>query len=385
MTTPSRPEILQFGTSRFLLAHVDAFVSHSLAKGLSDKRVVVVQSSARPEGKAKARQLAAHRCYPVQVRGVRDGETIDRIEWVDSIDTCLVADEDWAELEQRFCNDITHVVSNTGDRGFELIAGDTPHADVPASFPAKLAKLLHARHRQGGSGVTLMPCELISGNGQRLKAMVMELARQFWEGDDAFASWLADECIWVDTLVDRIVSAALEPVGAVAEPYGLWAIQDTPGLILPCRHPDVQVVVDLAPYEKRKLHVLNLAHSYLVQRWQDLDLQGEIHFVREAMGDPRLAEPLDAALSDEVLPVLSREMPGLELTSYKATTLERFANPFLDHRLEDIAQNHEEKLRRRLLPVVEMARTHGLTVPALIDCVARLPALSSARHAANAP
>ena len=80
---------------------------------------------------------------------------------------------------------------------------------------------------------------------------------------------------------------------------------------------------------------------------------------------------------DEVLPVLSREMPGLDLAGYKATTLERFANPFLDHRLEDIAQNHEEKFRRRLLPVVEMARNHGLAVPALADCVARLPALSS--------
>lgn len=376
MTTPSRPEILQFGTSRFLLAHVDAFVSQSLADGLSDKRVVVVQSSARAEGKAKARQLAEHRRYPVQVRGVRDGETIDRTEWVDSVETCLIADEEWAELERRFCSEITHVVSNTGDRGFELVAEDSPHADVPVSFPAKLTKLLHARYRQGGSGVTLMPCELISGNGQRLKAIVLELAQRHW-ADDAFMHWLDRDCVWVDTLVDRIVSAPLEPVGAVAEPYALWAIQDTPGLTLPCRHPDVQVVADLAPYEKRKLHVLNLAHSFLVQRWRDLGLQDEIRFVREAMDDARLAGPLDAVLSDEVLPVLSREMPGLDLAGYKATTLERFANPFLDHRLEDIAQNHEEKLRRRLLPVVEMARNHGLAVPALADCVARLPALSS--------
>lgn len=384
MSATARPEILQFGTSRFLLAHVDAFVSHSLADGMSNKRVVVVQSSTRPEGKAKARQLAAHRRYPVQVRGVRDGETIDRIEWVDSLATCLIAGEDWAELERRFCADITHVVSNTGDRGFDLVAGDSPHSDVPVSFPAKLAKLLHARYRQGGSGITLMPCELISGNGQRLKAIVLDLAHRYWT-DDAFIRWLERDCVWVDTLVDRIVSAPLEPVGAVAEPYGLWAIQSTPGLTLPCRHPDVQVVEDLAPYEKRKLHVLNLAHSYLVQRWQDLGLQDEICFVREAMRDPRLARPLDAALSDEVLPVLSLEMPGLDLASYKATTLERFANPFLDHRLEDIAQNHEEKLRRRLLPVVEMARIHGLAVPALADCVARLPALSSTCHAANAP
>jgi tagaturonate reductase len=48
-------------------------------------------------------------------------------------------------------------------------------------------------------------------------------------------------------------------------------------------------------------------------------------------------------------------MPGFaakdmadEASAYVATTLERFANPFLDHRLSDIAQNHEEKIRRRI-------------------------------------
>ena len=80
MTTPSRPEILQFGTSRFLLAHVDAFVSQSLADGLSDKRVVVVQSSARAEGKAKAPQMreaaqeAVDQASQEQQRGPIGGE-----------------------------------------------------------------------------------------------------------------------------------------------------------------------------------------------------------------------------------------------------------------------------------------------------------------------
>ena len=40
MTTPSRPEILQFGTSRFLLAHVDAFVSEKSGDSLRNIRVL---------------------------------------------------------------------------------------------------------------------------------------------------------------------------------------------------------------------------------------------------------------------------------------------------------------------------------------------------------
>jgi tagaturonate reductase len=41
---------------------------------------------------------------------------------------------------------------------------------------------------------------------------------------------------------------------------------------------------------------------------------------------------------------------------------DRFNNPYLAHRLADIAQNHEEKKRRRLLPVVELAGELGLGI-----------------------
>ena len=35
----------------------------------------------------------------------------------------------------------------------------------------------------------------------------------------------ADAVVFGNTLVDRIVSQDIEPVGAIAEPYALWAIQ----------------------------------------------------------------------------------------------------------------------------------------------------------------
>jgi tagaturonate reductase len=357
-------EILQFGTSRFLLAHVDYFVSESLAARRSDKRIVIVQGSARPEGRRKAHDLAERLQYPVHFRGRRDGQTIDAEEWVDSLAACLVADSDWEEIERRFVEEITHVVSNTGEDGYAIPADDDPQHALPTSFPTRLTKLLHARYRRNGRGITLMPCELIQANGQRLREIVCHLADTHY-GDPDFLSWLKQECLWIDTLVDRIVSSTIEPVGAVAEPYGLWAIQETPGLELPCHHPDVQVVSDLAPYEKRKLHVLNLSHSWLVQRWHDQRLTSRLRYVREAMQEPSLREPLEAMLRDEVLPVLDRQFPGMQLEDYIETTLERFSNPFLDHRFEDIAQHHREKLRRRLAPVHEMARAQGHATPLL--------------------
>lgn len=357
-------EILQFGTSRFLLAHVDYFVGKSLAARRSHKRVVIVQGSTRPEGQRKARELATQLQYSVHFRSRRDGRTIDSQEWVDSLAACLIADNDWEEIEHRFVEEITHVVSNTGEDGYAIPTDDSPQHVLPYSFPSRLTKLLHARYARNGRGVTLMPCELMPANGQRLREIIRELADAHY-GDQDFLSWLDQECLWINTLVDRIVSSAIEPVGAVAEPYGLWAIRDTPGLELPCQHPDVQLVSILASYEKRKLHVLNLSHSWLVQRWHDQGLTSRLSYVREAMQEPSLREPLESMLRDEVLPVLDRQLPGLHLENYIETTLQRFCNPFLDHRLEDIAQHHQEKLRRRLVPVHEMARAQGHAMPLL--------------------
>ncbi|WFF40053.1 mannitol dehydrogenase [Salinicola endophyticus] len=361
----SQASIVQFGTGRFLLAHVDALVSESLASGASSRRLLVVQSSPREEGKRKARLLAAQRRYPLQIRGRRDGVEIDREQHVDSIDACLIAAEQWQALTRHVVEHAEIIVSNTADNGFE-VGTDSSLAPVPASYPGKLTQLLRARFDAGRDGLTILPCELIEHNASELLARVTRLARQ--DGHpDAFVTWLETRCVWADTLVDRIVSAPLEPLGAIAEPYALWAIARRPGLTLPCVHADVEVVDDLRPAMLRKLHILNLAHSVLVHHWQRLGQP--VATVREAMQRPELSEPLRALLDDEVLPTLAAELPLAALERYRDVTLERFANPFLDHRLADIAQHHATKLERRLRPVVEQAERQGRRVPGLIDAL----------------
>ncbi len=131
-------------------------------------------------------------------------------------------------------------------------------------FPAKLAKLLHARFIAGRPAPTLFPCELIEGNGDRLRALALEVAER-WGLPEAFSRWLDEDCMWVNSLVDRIVSTPLEPAGAVAEPYALWAVESRPGLVMPCHHPDVVVTDDLKRYERLKLFILNLGHTYLAE------------------------------------------------------------------------------------------------------------------------
>ncbi|HEY1149256.1 MAG TPA: mannitol dehydrogenase family protein, partial [Pseudoduganella sp.] len=155
---------------------------------------------------------------------------------------------------------------------------------------------------------------------------------------------------------------AIDPVGAVAEPYALWAIEARARMQLPCRHPQIVVTDRLEHFERRKLFLLNLGHSFLAERWlREKRPEGET--VLQAMSDPRLRAELEGLWEEEVLPVFRALGDGEGSRSYLAEVRERFGNPYLAHRLADIAKNHEEKKLRRFQPVVALARELGLDIP----------------------
>lgn len=346
-------DIVQFGTSRFLQAHVDLFVSEALDGG--PPRITVVQTTGSA---GSARRVAAFNrgSFPVRLRGLSRGQVIDRSVEVRSVARGLIADRDWELLEAIVSGEAKILLSNTGDRGYALHPADRPTGAVPHSFPAKLTRLLLARHRSGAAPLDIYPCELISGNGDTLREIVLSLAGQ-WELGDAFRGWLRAECRWINSLVDRIVSEPIEPVGAIAEPYALWAIEARPGLEPPCRHPDIVVTDRLEQFERLKLFILNLGHSFLVELWRARGAP-EDFTVHDAMEDPDMRESLDSLYRDEVLPVFDSLGQGEQAESYRATTIERFANPFLRHCLLDIATHHHEKLERRFRPLITLADSH---------------------------
>ena len=70
----------------------------------------------------------------------------------------------------------------------------------------------------------------------------------------------------------------------MAEPYALWAIEDQPGLEIPCRHLDIVVTDDLKRYERLKLFILNLGHTWLAEIWRR-GRSAPAMTVREAMSD----------------------------------------------------------------------------------------------------
>ncbi|GAB5378574.1 MAG: D-mannonate oxidoreductase [Acuticoccus sp.] len=334
-------DILQFGTSRFLQAHADLFFD----EGTPPRRVTVVQTSGDPARARRLAALAAPEGYPVRIRGLADGEVVDETRHVRSVERTLSTATEWpavvaAAVAARL------IISNTADAGYEPRPADARRDDPQAmSFPAKLALLLEARQRAGAEPVTILPMELITDNGVVLSKRVREVAAG-WGADAAVLAHI-DACRWMNSLVDRIVSEPIEPAGAVGEPYALWAIEARPGFEAPTAHPDIQVVDDLEPITCLKLFILNLGHSVMAEAWQRAGATPADLTVRAVMDGPGRAD-VEALLREEILPGFAKKNLGVEAETYLATTLERFANPFLDHKLADIAQNHTQKLERRV-------------------------------------
>lgn len=100
----------------------------------------------------------------------------------------------------------------------------------------------------------------------------------------------------------------------------------------------------MAEYALRKVRLLNGAHTALVCRALPLGLET----VGAAVAHDDVRPWLRELLFEEILPVVRDRIVDGE--GFAEATLERFANPYLAHRLHDIALHHETKVSTRLLP-----------------------------------
>lgn len=372
--------ILQFGTGKFLRAFADLFVHEMNQSGTTAASVVVIQST----GSERAAQFRASAGrYLVAVRGLEDGCRVDRMVEVASVGRAWAAQGQWHEvLDAARSQSLAAIVSNVTEAGYVLDPEDTsgrlpitgklaacPTAadDPPRSFPAKLLAGLAARFEAGQPGVTVLPCELLEQNGERLRQLVLDQAAR-WKLSQALVGWLREACAWRNTLVDRIVSspraddpmAARDPLFAVAEPFALWLIEGTHDVPVFAAHPAVRSVETLGPYYLRKVRILNGAHTALVAKALPLGFET----VRQAVLDAEIGRWLECLLFEEIVPALEGRTDQPE--RFARQCLERFANPFLEHRLADIALAHDTKLRTRLVPTCEEFRSRFGRTPRLL-------------------
>jgi tagaturonate reductase len=358
--------VLQFGAGRFLRAFADLFIDQANRQGQAVGRVVIVQSTGDERAGYLTRQGGR---YHVVVRGLEGGAVVDRVETVESVSRALVANQQWDEVRTLARSPQLRVIlSNTTEAGYELNAADRPSDAPPRSFPAKLLAVLRERYDAGRPGVTVVPCELREHNADLLRGLVLQLARD-WGLPAELQAWVGERCVWLNTLVDRIVTGTpkehpllgQDALLTVCEPYALWAVQSKPGADVFLRHPAVIWAEDVQPYFLRKVRILNGGHTALLIKARPRGFTT----VREAVLDPELGAWLERLLFDEVVPVLEGRVDSPAV--FAREVLERFRNPFVEHKLADIAAHHADKVQVRLVPTRDEYRAKFGRNPPLLD------------------
>lgn len=366
--TPAMLELperaIQFGTGRFLRGFVSVFLDVANHQGLFGGRSVMVSSKSRERVEALNAQDGL---FTVIARGVENGEPAWERRVVGSVSRALAAEDRWSDvLHCARGTDLEVIFSNTTEAGIRLDPRDQPEPGPPRSFPGKLACVLRARAQafdyDPGKGVVVVPCELIEGNGDHLRRIVVELSTR-WRFEDRFVEWLDSAVVFTNTLVDRIVPgapAALERAGmesslgyrdpmlTTSELFRLFVIEGDERVRdrLGFTESDKGIVVapDLGSYHERKLRLLNGAHTAVVP----IALLCGHETVRDAVEDVRMGRLLRRILFEEIAPFLGTAGAA----EYAGEVIDRFLNPFIRHELIDITLQATTKMRVRVIPSV---------------------------------
>lgn len=332
--------VLQIGGGNFLRAFADWMIQKGNDAGVLNHGVVVLKVTTRPG-------VVRGGPFRVVLDGVRDGQPFTEVTVVDVIDEVVDAYADWQRcLAVARGDGLRLVVSNTTEAGIVSVDDDLS-ATPPATFPAKMAVLLHERWRHFGGdpgrGLSFLPCELTEENGRALRAAVLRHARLL---DRAFAGWVGEHCRFYDTIVDRIVPGRSGD-DVRGEHYARWAIAGDPRIReefpLDRAGLPVEFLNDIRPFREKKVRVLNGSHTALAAVAPLLGCTT----VDQAVRHPVCGEYLRRLIGDEVLPTLPADA-----AEFAAATVERLSNPALGHRLADIALNALAKWQTRNLPVV---------------------------------
>ena len=117
---------------------------------------------------------------------------------------------------------------------------------------------------------------------------------------------------------------------------------------------DVKIVDDMQPYRTRKVRILNGAHTTMVP----FSLLYGNTTVKETVDNSFTGSFINAAVFEEIIETL--QMDRAELNSFADEVLDRFRNPFIKHKLADIALNSISKFKVRVLPsILEYINIHN--------------------------
>ena len=354
-------KVMQFGEGNFLRAFVDDFIDIANEKAGFNGKVVLVQPIAQGLTDLINKQEGLYTLY---LRGSEKGVKVDDKRVISAVSRCVNPYGEWDKvLDLARSDDLEIIVSNTTEAGIVHDNESAFDQAPPVSFPAKLTRVLYERFTAGKPGIVMLSCELIDNNGKELLRCVNQYIDD-WKLSEDFRRWVNEENVFCSTLVDRIVPGRIrdpkevealaaangydDPLTDVGEVFGVWVIEGPAGLEdrLPFKAAGlpVHVVPDVTPYKKRKVRILNGAHTGFVL---GAYLAG-YDIVRDCMNDDVIRGFMNKMLYDEIVPILPLDKEDLK--NFAAAVQDRFNNPFVNHELMSISLNSTSKWKARNMP-----------------------------------
>ena len=371
------PAIIHLGLGAFHRGHQALITDEFMA--LSGQRNWGIISANILGGEQLVKDLQAQDNLYTVTETSADGSRHHKL--VSSIVDTMFSEHDRRPLIELMSRESTRIVSLTvTEKGYgtnlatgellldnPLIAHDLEHPEHPRSAIGLIVSALSARRASGIAPFTVLSCDNMPDNGKRTRNAVLQMAMQI---DEQLARWIADQCTFPCTMVDRIVPAVtsadlkeihnelgLDDKGAiVCESFLQWVIEDDFVMGRPDWDyiPGVSFVEDVQPYEEMKLRMLNGSHSFLAY----MGYLGRYTTISEATADPEYYAATRLLMND--VSAVTLEMPaGTDLTAYADQLLERLRNPGLAHRTWQIAMDGSQKVPQRWLNTIRWHLNNG--------------------------
>ncbi len=371
----SRPEhgILHFGLGAFHRAHQAVYTDDAIAAS-GDIWGITGVSLRSP---AVAAQLNPQ--DGLYTASFRSGSGA-RQRLIGSVRGVLVAATQSQAVVAALAAPQTRIVSFTvSEKGYCRNAdGDLDPSQAGGnSFFRFLAAGLAQRQQAGLPGLTLLSCDNLASNGRQLDRLVTQyLELQAPE----VTRWYHDHCTCPATMVDRIVPASIpedldqhagllglrDEAAVFTESFTQWVIEDRfAGARPQWEAGGAQFTQAVQAWETAKLRLLNGAHSALAY----LGLARGHTFVHEAIADPPLRALVLRLMRIEAASSLT-PAPGQNLEHYSGALMQRFDNPALRHRLQQISMDGSQKVPQRWLETLAFHQAAGRSCPAILTALA---------------
>jgi fructuronate reductase len=381
--------IVHIGIGAFHRAHQAVYTDDAMRSGERDWAIIGVSLRSADVASQLNPQDGL---YTVSTRSVAGSE----LRVVGAVQQVLVASDNPQAVVDAIAAPTTHIVSFTvTEKGY--LRRPDGSLDLAAAIGGSslyrfVAAGLAARKAAGLSGLTLLSCDNLAGNGGVLRRLMREYLAAYHPD---LSAWFDGECTCPATMIDRIVPATTDADRAdveavlgvrdegavVTEAFSQWVIEDDFAGPRPrWENVGAELVANVAPYETAKLRMLNGAHSALAY----IGLGKGHDFVHQAIADPDIRPVIDRLLREEAAPTIDAA-PGQDLAAYADALLDRFANPALNHRLIQIAMDGSQKIPQRWLETLAWHQKRGARCPALETAIAAWIAFLRSDHPIDDP